>query len=103
MRFYSVEGAKSDEHLIHSSTLSVQENKLNENPKSVDFEDHEYDTGGPSLAGGRENLAHSTSQSLQKNTQDVTVTKLTRLLQSANLSEESGCESVPVACGCLCS
>ena len=83
--FDSVEKAESDEHVIHSSTPSVQLNTLNESSKSVSLEDQEDDTGDPSGAGGRGNLVHSTSQSSQKNTQSIAVTKLTRLLQSANL------------------
>lgn len=47
----SVEGAESDDHVIHSTTPSIQENTLNENPKSVNSEDLEDDPGGGIRSG----------------------------------------------------
>lgn len=100
----SVHGEGSGEHVAHFSVPSLQEDTLSEHPESENSEDGEDDTGRPQGAGSSENLVQSTSQSLQKNTQSAAATELTRLLQTANVSEESGSGLLSaVSCGCVCS
>ena len=99
----SVHGEESDDHVAHSSVPSLQEDTLSEHSESKKSQDGEDDTDRRQGAGSSEDPVHSTSQSLQKNTQSAAVTELTRLLQTANVSKESGSGLLSaVSCGCVC-